>query len=123
MDKSLIDLTVVKRRIIFTNVVFALFLLPLPILIIGTLYIMSTNPGAQDSMVTLILALSFFSYIPIYITSLVGSWLSYYFEHYNAAQLFGILPIIDILLCFIGILLLFFVCDGSFACRQMSYTR
>jgi hypothetical protein len=123
MDKSLIDPAVIKRRIIITNIAFTLFLLPLPILIIGTLYIMSMIPGAQDSMVTLILALSFFSYIPIYITSLVGSWVAYYFEHYKAAQLFGFLPIFDLLLCLIGILLLVIVCDGSFTCRQMSYAR
>ncbi|WP_353572259.1 hypothetical protein [Candidatus Albibeggiatoa sp. nov. BB20] len=123
MDKSVIDPAVIKRRVIVTNIVFTLFLIPLPVLIIATLYIMSMIPGAQDSMITLILALSFFSYIPIYITSLVGSWVAYYFEHYNAAQLLGFLPIFDILLSVIGILLLIFICDGSFVCRQMSYTR
>jgi hypothetical protein len=123
MDKTVIDPSIIKRRVIITNIVFTLFLLPLPILIIGTLYIMSMIPGAQDSMVTLLLALSFFSYIPIYVTSLVGSWVAYYFEHYKAAQLLGFLPIFDILLSVIGILLLIIVCDGSFACRQMSYAR
>lgn len=123
MDKSVIDPAIVKRRIVITNIIFTLFFLPLPILIVGILYLMSTNPGAQDSMVTLILALSFFSYIPIYLTSLVGSWVAYYFKHYNAAQILGFLPLADILLFLIGILLLIFVCEGSFVCRQMSYAR
>ncbi len=121
MNKSVINPTIIKRRVIITNIVFTLFLLPLPILIIGSLYVMSTIPGAQDSMVTLILALSFFAYIPIYLTSIIGSWVAYYFEYYKAAQLLCFLPIFDILLSIIGILLLIIVCNGSFACRQMSY--
>ena len=123
MDKSVIDPAIIKRRIVITNIVFTLYFLPLPILIAGILFLMSTTPGAQDSMVTLILALSFFSYIPIYLTSLVGSWVAYYFKHYKAAQFLGFLPIFDILLTLIGILLLIFVCEGSFVCRQMSYAR
>jgi len=59
----------------------------------------------------------------MYITSLVGSWVAYYFEHYKAAQLFCFLPIVVILLSIIGFLLLIIVCEGSFVCRQMSYTR
>ncbi len=105
----------IKKQLVRMNVISALLLIPFPAFFIGSDFLFSV-PGAEDSIITTIMYYSIVTYPISFLFSVTGTWLGYKRGKNGIAWYMSLLPFLNVLAFFIGMIMIIFICNGSLAC-------
>ncbi len=111
--------TELKTKAIIKRNNFGIFLALLPVslfLSLGAIFAFDA-PGSENSLPTIIFAYSPLLYIPFYMVSIILSWILFKMKQYKFAIFASYLPFLNVIGFAVGLMLVMFVCGGSFVCR------